>query len=97
MACCLPAAYYCPAPTNTPTNLSRSSGVRGSDAVNTSLLGELRMGYGAVVLIDGGRVRASTDPRRSGAGRGDAVRKGAWSGPPCYPLAAPFRSHTSNV
>lgn len=32
-----------------------------------SLPGELRMGYGAVVLIDGGRVRAGADPRRSGA------------------------------
>jgi gamma-glutamyltranspeptidase len=32
-----------------------------------SLPGELRMGYGAAVLIDGGRVRAGADPRRSGA------------------------------
>jgi gamma-glutamyltranspeptidase len=30
--------------------------------------GELRMGYGAAVLIDGGRVRAGGDPRRSGSG-----------------------------
>jgi gamma-glutamyltranspeptidase len=30
--------------------------------------GELRMGYGAAVLIDGGQVRAGGDPRRSGAG-----------------------------
>ncbi|MCZ6857944.1 MAG: gamma-glutamyltransferase [Gemmatimonadetes bacterium] len=33
-----------------------------------SLRGELRMGYGAVVLIDGNRVRAGGDPRRAGAG-----------------------------
>ena len=33
-----------------------------------SLRGELRMGYGAVVLIDGNRVRAGGDPRRGGAG-----------------------------
>ena len=33
-----------------------------------SLLGELRMGYGAAVVIEGGRVRAGGDPRRSGAG-----------------------------
>ena len=33
-----------------------------------SLRGELRMGYGAAVLIDGNRVRAGGDPRRSGAG-----------------------------
>ncbi len=32
-----------------------------------SLRGELRMGYGAAVLIDGGLVRAGGDPRRSGA------------------------------
>lgn len=32
-----------------------------------SLRGELRMGYGAAVLVDGGRVRAGADPRRSGA------------------------------
>ena len=33
-----------------------------------SLRGELRMGYGAAVLIDGDRVRAGGDPRRAGAG-----------------------------
>jgi len=33
-----------------------------------SLRGELRMGYGAVVLIDGNRVRAGGDPRRGGTG-----------------------------
>ena len=33
-----------------------------------SLRGELRMGYGAAVVVDGGRVRAGGDPRRSGAG-----------------------------
>jgi gamma-glutamyltranspeptidase len=32
-----------------------------------SLRGELRMGYGAAVLIEDGRVRAGADPRRSGA------------------------------
>ncbi|MEO6444399.1 MAG: gamma-glutamyltransferase, partial [Gemmatimonadaceae bacterium] len=32
-----------------------------------SLKGELRMGYGAAVMLDGGRVRAGGDPRRSGA------------------------------
>jgi gamma-glutamyltranspeptidase len=30
--------------------------------------GELRMGYGAAVMVDGGQVRAGGDPRRSGAG-----------------------------
>ncbi|HEX6939547.1 MAG TPA: gamma-glutamyltransferase [Longimicrobiales bacterium] len=30
--------------------------------------GELRMGYGAAVVVDDGRVRAGGDPRRSGAG-----------------------------
>jgi gamma-glutamyltranspeptidase len=33
-----------------------------------SLMGELRMGYGAAVVIDGNRVRAGGDPRRSGTG-----------------------------
>jgi gamma-glutamyltranspeptidase len=33
-----------------------------------SLMGELRMGYGAAVLIDNGRVRAGGDPRRGGTG-----------------------------
>lgn len=33
-----------------------------------SLIGELRMGYGAAVVIDGGRVEAGGDPRRSGSG-----------------------------
>ena len=32
-----------------------------------SVKGELRMGYGAAVRVDGGRVRAGADPRRSGA------------------------------
>jgi gamma-glutamyltranspeptidase len=33
-----------------------------------SLMGELRMGYGAAVVVDGGRARAGGDPRRSGTG-----------------------------
>jgi len=33
-----------------------------------SLPGELRMGYGAAVMIDNGKVRAGGDPRRSGVG-----------------------------
>jgi gamma-glutamyltranspeptidase len=33
-----------------------------------SLLGELRMGYGAAVVITNGRVEAGGDPRRSGTG-----------------------------
>jgi gamma-glutamyltranspeptidase/glutathione hydrolase len=33
-----------------------------------SLPGELRMGYGAAVMVDNGRVRAGGDPRRSGSG-----------------------------
>lgn len=33
-----------------------------------SLKGELRMGYGAAVLVEDDRVRAGADPRRSGAG-----------------------------
>jgi gamma-glutamyltranspeptidase len=33
-----------------------------------SLRGELRMGYGAAVVIDGNRVSAGGDPRRSGTG-----------------------------
>lgn len=32
-----------------------------------SLAGELRMGYGAAVVLGGGRVEAGADPRRSGA------------------------------
>ena len=32
-----------------------------------SLPGELRMGYGAAVLLERGQVRAGADPRRSGA------------------------------
>lgn len=31
-----------------------------------SLMGELRMGYGAAVMLDGARIRAGGDPRRSG-------------------------------
>jgi gamma-glutamyltranspeptidase len=31
-----------------------------------SLAGELRMGYGSAVLIDGDRVRGGGDPRRAG-------------------------------
>jgi gamma-glutamyltranspeptidase len=31
-----------------------------------SLKGELRMGYGAAVMVDGARIRAGGDPRRSG-------------------------------
>jgi len=38
----------------------------GHDVQLMSLRGELRMGYGAAVLIDGGVVRAGGDPRRSG-------------------------------
>jgi gamma-glutamyltranspeptidase len=33
-----------------------------------SLPGELRMGYGAAVMVQDGKVRAGGDPRRSGAG-----------------------------
>ena len=33
-----------------------------------SLPGELRMGYGAAVMVQNGKVRAGGDPRRSGAG-----------------------------
>jgi gamma-glutamyltranspeptidase len=32
-----------------------------------SLPGEVRQGYGAAVVIDGGRVTAGADPRRAGA------------------------------
>jgi hypothetical protein len=32
-----------------------------------SLLGELRMGYGAAVMVGDGKVEAGADPRRSGA------------------------------
>lgn len=39
----------------------------GHDLQRISLRGELRMGYGAAVLIDRGRVKAGGDPRRSGA------------------------------
>ena len=38
----------------------------GHDTQLISLRGELRMGYGAAVLIDGDVVRAGGDPRRSG-------------------------------
>jgi gamma-glutamyltranspeptidase len=38
----------------------------GHDIQLISLRGELRMGYGAAVRIDGGKVRAGGDPRRSG-------------------------------
>ena len=31
-----------------------------------SLKGELRMGYGSAVMIDGGRIRGGGDPRRAG-------------------------------
>ncbi len=34
-----------------------------------SLRGEMRMGYGAAVMIEGGRAIAGADPRRSGAAR----------------------------
>jgi gamma-glutamyltranspeptidase len=44
----------------------------GHDVQMISLRGELRMGYGAAVLIDGGVVRAGGDPRRSGGAK--AVR-----------------------
>lgn len=39
----------------------------GHEFQRISLRGELRMGYGAAVLIDGRRVRAGADPRRSGS------------------------------
>ncbi len=39
----------------------------GHDFQKISLKGELRMGYGAAVLIEDGQVRAGGDPRRSGA------------------------------
>ncbi len=39
----------------------------GHEFHRISLRGELRMGYGAAVRIDRGRVRAGADPRRSGA------------------------------
>jgi len=45
----------------------------GHDIQLISLRGELRMGYGAAVLIDGGVVRAGGDPRRSGGA--SAVRQ----------------------
>lgn len=38
----------------------------GHDIRPISLRGEMRMGYGAVVLVEDGRVRAGADPRRSG-------------------------------
>ena len=38
----------------------------GHDFQKISLKGELRMGYGAAVLIEDGQVRAGGDPRRSG-------------------------------
>jgi gamma-glutamyltranspeptidase len=38
----------------------------GHDIRPISLRGEMRMGYGAAVLIDDGLVRAGADPRRSG-------------------------------
>jgi gamma-glutamyltranspeptidase len=49
----------------------------GHNLQRISLRGELRMGYGAAVLIEDGRVRAGGDPRRSGtAGAvGRAVRR----------------------
>ncbi|MEX2608842.1 MAG: gamma-glutamyltransferase [Gemmatimonadota bacterium] len=39
----------------------------GHEFRRISLTGELRMGYGAAVTIDGGRAVAGADPRRSGA------------------------------
>lgn len=39
----------------------------GHEFQRISLRGELRMGYGAAVMIDAGMVRAGADPRRSGA------------------------------
>lgn len=45
----------------------RELSLMGHDFQRISLRGELRMGYGAAVLIEGGRVRAGADPRRSGA------------------------------
>jgi len=40
----------------------------GHRFIEISLPGELRMGYGAAVMIDGKTVRAGGDPRRSGTG-----------------------------
>lgn len=40
----------------------------GHRFIPISLPGELRMGYGAAVMIDGGKARAGGDPRRSGSG-----------------------------
>ena len=39
----------------------------GYDFDFVSLKGELREGYGAAIAIDGRRVTAGADPRRSGA------------------------------
>lgn len=39
----------------------------GHDLQLISTRGELRMGYGAAVMLDKGKVRAGADPRRSGA------------------------------
>ena len=44
----------------------------GHDFQMISLRGEMRMGYGAAVLVEGGQVRAGADPRRSGAA--EAIR-----------------------
>lgn len=41
--------------------------ILGHDLQLISTRGELRMGYGAAVMLDKGKVRAGADPRRSGA------------------------------
>lgn len=42
-------------------------GMLGHDLQLISTRGELRMGYGAAVLVEKGKVKAGADPRRSGA------------------------------
>ena len=42
-------------------------GSLGHDLQLISTRGELRMGYGAAVVVEKGRVKAGADPRRSGA------------------------------
>jgi gamma-glutamyltranspeptidase len=48
-------------------NVMRQLQRMGHEFQPISLRGELRMGYGAAVLVGDGRVRAGADPRRSGA------------------------------
>jgi gamma-glutamyltranspeptidase len=42
-------------------------GMLGHELQLISTRGELRMGYGAAVVLDKGKVKAGADPRRSGA------------------------------